>query len=437
MKILVVGSGGREHAIAWKLAQSEQIQKIYIAPGNAGTAIDNRIQNININSNDIHALLEFAISEQITFTVVGPEAPLAAGIVDLFRSKKLDIFGPTKQAAMLEYSKAFAKDFMLRHDIPTAFYQIFDDKILAKQFVYSKGAPIVIKDDGLAAGKGVVVAMELQQALDAIDLMLDDNRENNISNNKKIVIEEFLHGEEASFIVMVDGKNILPLATSQDHKRLLDNDKGPNTGGMGAYSPAPVVTPETHAKIMREIIEPTIRGMEQEGVEFTGFLYAGVMINEHGDPKNLEFNCRMGDPETQVIMARLKTDLVDMFKSSFTQTLDVINAQWDRRSAIGVVLAAHGYPEKVRNDDEITGANIVVQNAEIDSEHDSQAIIFHAGSKYDAANKTTLTNGGRVLCVVALSDNLKQAKKNVYSTINTIKFDGMQYRNDIGNKAIK
>ncbi len=426
MKILVVGNGGREHAIAWKLAQAENIQKIYVAPGNGGTATDKRLENINIT--DIQELAKFAADEQIAFTVVGPEAPLASGIVDEFRSKNLLIFGPTKKAAQLESSKAFAKIFMQRHNIPTAYYAIFNNNQDAKDYILEKGAPIVIKDDGLAAGKGVVVAMTITEALDAVDLMLGND--SNKNNSKQIVIEEYLSGEEASFIVMADGKNILPLATSQDHKRLKDGDLGSNTGGMGAYSPAPVVTPKVHARIMREIIEPAVKGMEKDGIPYTGFLYAGVMIDENGNPKTLEFNCRMGDPETQTIMARMKSNLVDVFKMSFEQKLNLVNIEWDRRCALGIVLASHNYPNTPRIGDKINGVNYTSENSEA-------PVVFHAGTKYNAENKELTTSGGRILCVVALGDGVKQAKKNAYDAVNNISFDGMQFRTDIGYRAIK
>ncbi len=431
MKILVIGNGGREHALAWKLAQSKNIQTVYVAPGNGGTALDKRLQNIPITH--IPDLLEFAIKEQIAFTVVGPEAPLAMGIVDVFRQQGLSIFGPTQQAAQLESSKAFAKNFMSKYAIPTAEYGVFNAYDDAKAYVLKKGAPIVIKDDGLAAGKGVVVAMNMQQALDALDMMFSTGTKINLNNTQKcVVIEEYLEGEEASFIVMVDGKNILPLATSQDHKRLKDGDEGPNTGGMGAYSPAPVVTPQIHSKIMREIIEPTVKGMEKEGIPFTGFLYAGIMIDKNGQPKTLEFNCRMGDPETQPIMARLKTDLVEIFKASFTQELDKIELEWDRRYALGVVLAAHNYPDTPRANDIISGANIVHEDTE-----NNNTFIFHAGTKYSEEEQALYTCGGRVLCVVGLSDTIKHAKKQTYEMLESIKFDGMQFRGDIGYRAIK
>lgn len=421
MKILVVGSGGREHALAWKLAQSERIQLVYVAPGNGGTALDDRLKNVAIT--DPRALAEFAQQENIALTVVGPETPLAAGIVNIFRDLGLKIFGPTKEAAQLESSKDFAKSFMQRHAIPTAEYQTFSEVQAAHEYIDRKGAPIVIKADGLAAGKGVVVALTLEEAHQAVDAMLSDNKLGDAG--ARVVIEEFLAGEEASFIVMVDGKNILPLATSQDHKRLLDNDEGPNTGGMGAYSPAPIVTPALHARVMREIIQPTVQGMAKDGITFTGFLYAGLMIDDQGNPKTLEFNCRMGDPETQPIMARLKTDLVGVMEHAVNGTLDTIELEWDRRTALGVVLAAAGYPDAPRKGDVITG---------IPAETDD-SVTFHAGTVLNGTQLTT--NGGRVLCVVGLGDSVKVAQKKAYDVIDHIRFDGAQFRRDIGWRALK
>ena len=420
MKILVVGSGGREHALAWKLAQSERIQTVFVAPGNGGTASDNRLKNVDIT--DLHELVEFAKTEHIGLTLVGPEVPLAAGIVNLFRDHGLKIFGPTKEAAQLESSKDFAKSFMQRHGIPTAQYKTFSDITAAHNFVDANGAPIVIKADGLAAGKGVVVAMSLQEAHDAVDMMLSDNKLGDAG--ARIVIEEFLTGEEASFIVMVDGKNILPLATSQDHKRLRDNDEGPNTGGMGAYSPAPIITPEIHARVMREIIHPTVQGMAKDGIIFTGFLYAGLMIDDQGNVKTLEFNCRMGDPETQPIMARLKTDYVTVLEHAIDGQLDKIELVWDRRTALGVVMAAEGYPDAPRKGAHITG---------IPAETDD-CVTFHAGTRADQG-KFTVT-GGRVLCAVGLGDSVKVAQKHAYDAIDLIKFDGAQSRRDIGWRAL-
>ena len=421
MKILVVGSGGREHALAWKLAQSKRIQVVLVAPGNGGTALDARMKNVAIT--DPAALADFAQQEQVTLTVVGPEAPLAAGIVDIFRERGMKIFGPTRKAAQLESSKDFAKAFMERHGIPTARYQTFSDADAAHRYIDEQGAPIVIKADGLAAGKGVVVAMTLEEAHSAIDMMLSDNRFGDAG--ARVVIEEFLEGEEASFIVMVDGKNMLPLATSQDHKRLLDQDLGPNTGGMGAYSPAPIVTPQLHARVMREIIQPTVQGMAKDGIPYTGFLYAGLMIDAEGNPKTLEFNCRMGDPETQPIMARLKTDLVSVMEHAVAGTLDEIELDWDRRTALGVVMAASGYPDAPRKNDVITGI----------PEETEHSMTFHAGTSLD--NKALTTQGGRVLCVVGLGDSVRVAQKHAYEALDQIQFDGMQFRRDIGWRALK
>jgi phosphoribosylamine---glycine ligase len=421
MKILVVGSGGREHALAWKLAQSPRIQMVYVAPGNGGTALDQRLENVPIS--DPQWLAQFVVKENIALTVVGPEAPLAAGLVNLFRDQGLKIFGPTKEAAQLESSKDFAKAFMKRHGIPTAEYQTFSDAKSAHDYVNAKGAPIVIKADGLAAGKGVVVAMSLDEAHDAVDMMLSDNRLGDAG--ARVVIEEFLDGEEASFIVMVDGKNILPLATSQDHKRLKDRDEGPNTGGMGAYSPAPIVTPSLHARVMREIIVPTVQGMAQDGIPFTGFLYAGLMIDKAGKPRTLEFNCRMGDPETQPIMARLKTDLVGVMEHAVNGTLDAVELDWDRRTALGVVMAAAGYPEAPRKGDVITG---------IPAESDSH-VVFHAGTTLEGDR--LVASGGRVLCVVGLGDSVRMAQKEAYQVLDQIHFDGAQFRRDIGWRALK
>ncbi len=420
MKLLVVGSGGREHALAWKLAQSPRVQVVYVAPGNGGTAQDERLSNVDIT--DPAALADFAENEQVTLTVVGPEGPLAAGIVNLFRSRGLKIFGPTKEAAQLESSKDFAKAFMQRHAIPTAEYATFTDIAAAHAYLDQKGAPIVIKADGLAAGKGVVVATTLEEAHAAVDSMLADNKLGDAG--ARVVIEEFLDGEEASFIVMVDGKHVLALASSQDHKRLLDGDKGPNTGGMGAYSPAPIVTPQLHARVMREIILPTVRGMEMEGIRYTGFLYAGLMIDAHGNPKTLEFNCRMGDPETQPIMARLKGDFSKVVELAIAGTLATAEIEWDRRTALGVVLAAHNYPDTPRKGDRIS--DIPPETPE--------AVTFHAGTTLE--NGKLVTSGGRVLCVVGLSDSVRGAQSVVYDTINQIEFDGMQYRRDIGHRAL-
>lgn len=420
MKLLVVGSGGREHALAWKLAQSPRVQLVYVAPGNGGTAQDERLRNIDIT--DPAELADFVEKEQIAFTLVGPEGPLAAGIVNLFRSRGLKIFGPSKEAAQLESSKDFAKAFMKRHAIPTAEYETFADVAAAHAYLDTRGAPIVIKADGLAAGKGVVVAQTLEEAHAAVDMMLSDNKLGDAG--ARVVIEEFLAGEEASFIVMVDGKHVLALASSQDHKRLLDADQGPNTGGMGAYSPAPIVTPQLHARVMREIIQPTVRGMEKEGIRFTGFLYAGLMIDAQGNPKTLEFNCRMGDPETQPIMARLKGDFSKVVEQAIAGTLDTIELEWDRRTALGVVLAAHNYPDTPRKGDRIS--DIPAETAD--------SVTFHAGTTLTDGKLTT--SGGRVLCVVGLADSVRSAQSVAYETINQISFDGMQYRRDIGYRAL-
>ena len=427
MKILVIGGGGREHALAWKLAQSPKATKVFVAPGNGGTAFaGGKLENLPIT--DPVALREWAQAEKIGLAVVGPEAPLAAGVVDEFRAHGLKIFGPTKAAAQLESSKAFSKAFMQRHGIPTATYDTFTDPVAAHAYIDKLGAPIVIKADGLAAGKGVVVAMTLEEAHAAVDFMLVDNKFG-VQHNEggaRVVIEEFLAGEEASFIVLVDGKNVCALATSQDHKRLKDGDEGPNTGGMGAYSPAPVVTADVYGRAMREIILPTVRGMEKDGVPFTGFLYAGLMIDGQGQPKTLEFNTRMGDPETQPILMRLKTDFVDVLLAATDGRLDQVELEWDRRTALGVVMAAAGYPESPRKGDLISGLP-----AEADD-----AMVFHAGSQLDAEGKPR-TSGGRVLCVTALGDSVRQAQQRAYDVARGIHFDGMQYRRDIGHRAIK
>ena len=425
MKVLVIGGGGREHALAWKLAQSEKLQAVYVAPGNGGTALDPRLENIPLT--DVVALRKWAQQEKVALTVVGPEQPLAAGVVDEFRAHGLRIFGPTKAAAQLESSKAFSKAFMKRHGIPTAEYETFSDPAAAHAYVERKGAPIVVKADGLAAGKGVVVAMNLREAHDAIDFMLVDNAPG-VSHNEggaRVVIEEFLQGEEASFIVLCDGRNVTALATSQDHKRLLDGDEGPNTGGMGAYSPAPVVTPEVHARAMREVILPTIKGMESDGIPYTGFLYAGLMIAPDGQIKTLEFNCRMGDPEAQPIMMRLKTELYDVMMAATSGALDQVVLEWDRRTALGVVMAAHGYPANPRKGDAITG---LPREAE-------DAMVFHAGTHQ--RDRATVTAGGRVLCVTALADSVKAAQQRAYEVAEQISFDGAQFRRDIGHRALR
>jgi len=423
LNILVVGSGGREHALAWKIAQSPRVGKVFVAPGNAGTARDATLTNVALTA--IPDLVAFAEREHVMLTVVGPEGPLAEGIVDAFRAAGLKIFGPTQAAAQLESSKDFAKAFMARHGIPTAQYRTFVDARAAHEYVDERGAPIVIKADGLAAGKGVVVAMELSDAHAAIDAMLVDNAMGDAG--ARVVVEEFLAGEEASFIVMVDGKHVLPLASSQDHKRLQDGDAGPNTGGMGAYSPAPVVTPELHARIMREIVLPTVNGMAADGIPYTGFLYAGVMIDGAGVPQTLEFNCRMGDPETQPIMARLKSDLVDLIEHAVNARLDAVDAAWDRRTALGVVLAAAGYPDHPRKGDAIAGLERITPEAHPD------VVVFHAGTTL--VDGATVVSGGRVLCVTALADSVRQAQRAAYSAIADLGFAGMQFRTDIGYRA--
>jgi phosphoribosylamine---glycine ligase len=425
MKVLVIGGGGREHALAWKLAQSPRVQAVYVAPGNGGTALDPRLENVPIN--DIPALRDWALANKIALTVVGPEGPLAAGVVDEFQAHGLRVFGPTRAAAQLESSKAFSKAFMRRHKIPTAEYETFSDPAEAHAYVERKGAPIVIKADGLAAGKGVVVAMTKDEAHEAIDFMLLDNKLG-VTHNEggaRVVIEEFLHGEEASFIVLCDGKNVAALATSQDHKRLLDNDLGPNTGGMGAYSPAPVVTPEIHARVMREIILPTIKGMREDGIPFSGFLYAGLMIDSAGRAKTLEFNCRMGDPETQPIMMRLKSDFFEVMMAATSGGLDQVELQWDRRTALGVVMAAAGYPLNPRKGDRITGLPAGAEDA----------MVFHAGTA--KTGEDIVTSGGRVLCVTALADSVKAAQQRAYGLTQAIQFDGAQYRRDIGYRAVR
>ncbi|MES2184195.1 MAG: phosphoribosylamine--glycine ligase [Pseudomonadota bacterium] len=425
MKVLVIGGGGREHALAWKLAASPKVQKVYVAPGNGGTARDAQFENVPLT--DVVALREWAQHEKIGLTVVGPEAPLAAGVVDEFRNHGLKVFGPTRAAAQLESSKAFSKAFMQRHGIPTAEYDTFTDAAAAHAYVDRMGAPIVVKADGLAAGKGVVVATTLAEAHEAIDFMLQDNKFGVVHNagGARVVIEEFLQGEEASFIVLCDGRDVVALATSQDHKRLQDGDEGPNTGGMGAYSPAPVVTADVHARAMREIILPTIRGMEKDGIPYTGFLYAGLMIDAQGKPKTLEFNCRMGDPETQPILMRLKSDLSDVLLAGAEGRLAQVDLQWDRRVALGVVMAAHGYPLDPRKGDTITGLP-----ADADD-----AMVFHAGTVLQDGE--VKTSGGRVLCVTALADSVKQAQQKAYDVARGIHFDGAQYRRDIGFRAVK
>ena len=421
MKLLVIGSGGREHAIAWKLAQSPKVQKVFVAPGNGGTARENGLENAAVS--EVADLVAFAKRESVYLTVVGPEAALAAGVVDAFRDAGLKIFGPTRAAAQLESSKDFAKAFMVRHNIPTALHRTFQSADLAKAFVAKSGAPIVVKADGLAAGKGVVVAASVEEAQTAIDRMMNEKSLGEAGT--RVVVEEFLQGEEASFIVMCDGTSALPLATSQDHKRLRDNDEGPNTGGMGAYSPAPIVTPKIHARVMREIIQPAIQGMAQDGVPYSGFLYAGLMIDRAGNPKALEFNCRLGDPETQPIVLRLKSDLLGLVERALAGNLSQVEAEWDRRAALGVVIAAHGYPDDPRKGDAITGIPAPADDCRV----------FHAGTRADG--KALVTSGGRVLCVTALGDSVKMARTRAYEAVERIRFEGMQYRKDIGHRAIK
>jgi phosphoribosylamine---glycine ligase len=418
MKVLVIGAGGREHALAWKLAQGDRVQTVFVAPGNGGTAADPVLHNVPLT--DPAALADFAATEKVALTVVGPEAPLAAGIVDLFRARGLRIFGPTRAAAMLESSKSFAKDFMQRHGIPTALFASFDDGAAAHAHVDRHGAPIVIKADGLAAGKGVVVAMDVAEAHAAIDHMLPPG-----SAGARVVIEEFMAGEEASFIVLCDGQHVLPLATSQDHKRIGDGDTGPNTGGMGAYSPAPVVTPNVHARVMQEIINPTLAGMARDGMPYTGFLYAGLMIDAQGKPRTVEFNCRLGDPEAQVILMRLKSDLFEVLMAATDGSLDRAELTWDRRVALGVVMAAAGYPGPVRSGDRISG--LPVSSATLQ--------VFHAGTTQ--CDDTLVTNGGRVLCVTALGESVKLAQQQAYEALQGIHIEGAVWRRDIGHRAAK
>ena len=421
MKLLVLGGGGREHALAWKLAQSPRVQKVFVAPGNGGTATENGVENVALTNTD--ELISFCKKENIYLTVVGPEAPLAAGVVDAFRDAGLRIFGPTRAAAQLESSKDFAKSFMARHKIPTAQHQTFDNAEAAKAYVARRGAPIVVKADGLAAGKGVVVAASVAEAHAAIDQMMTQKSLG--AAGARMVVEDFLEGEEASFIVMSDGAHVLPLATSQDHKRLRDGDQGPNTGGMGAYSPAPVVTPKIHARVMCEIIVPTVQAMANDGLPYVGFLYAGLMIDKGGNPKTLEFNCRLGDPETQPIILRLKSDLLELIDAALEGRLHRVEPQWDRRAALGVVVAAAGYPEEPRKNDAISGLPKPGEDCRV----------FHAGTRLDG--KTLVTNGGRVLCVTALGDSVKMARTRAYEALEGIRFDGMQYRKDIAHRAIK
>jgi phosphoribosylamine--glycine ligase len=419
LKLLVIGSGGREHAIAWRLAQSPKVSRVYVAPGNAGTEREDGLYNVDVTA--IPDLVKFAKDEAIEVTVVGPEGPLAAGIVDAFRAAGLKVFGPTRAAAQLEASKDFAKRFMQRHGIPTARYETFTDAKAAHAYIDRHGAPIVVKADGLAAGKGVVVAATPAEARAAIDSMLAGNKLGDAGH--RVVIEEFMDGEEASFIVMADGKNVLPLPSTQDHKRIFDGDQGPNTGGMGAYSPAPVVTPEVQNRVMRDIIMPAVKGMAAEGVPYTGFLYAGLMIDAQGTPRVVEFDCRLGDPETQPIFLRLKSDFFDLVEHALAGALNEVDPQWDRRAALGVVLAAAGYPDAPRKGDEIRGL----------PKDEEDFHVFHAGTA-SAAGKV-VTNGGRVLCVTALGDKVKIAAERAYEIAEKIRFDGMQYRRDIGHRA--
>ncbi|ALG67321.1 phosphoribosylamine--glycine ligase [Beggiatoa leptomitoformis] len=423
MKILIIGNGGREHALAWKVAQTAGVAKVFVAPGNAGTAREAKVENVPIKSDDIHTLVTFALQQRIDLTIVGPEAPLVAGVVDKFRVAGLRCFGPTSGSAQLEGSKAFTKDFLARHAIPTADYSHFTEVQPAIDYIRAKGAPIVVKADGLAAGKGVILAQTEAEAIAAVEDMLAGNAFGDAGN--RVVIEAFLVGEEASFICMVDGEHILPMATSQDHKARDDGDKGPNTGGMGAYSPAPVVTPDIHEKIMRLVIEPTVKGMAAEGLPYTGFLYAGVMIDQQGNPKVLEYNCRFGDPETQPIMMRLQSDLVALCNAALDKRLHEVTAQWDNRAALGVVLAAGGYPNDYAKGDVIQGLEIATAE---------NVKVFHAGTSEH--NGQVITNGGRVLCVCALGDSVKTAQTAAYAHIQKITWQKMYCRHDIGYRAI-
>ncbi len=423
MNVLVIGSGGREHALAWKAAQSPKVDKVFVAPGNAGTNNEAKLENVAIGVEDITALIIFAKDNNVELTIVGPEAPLVIGVVDAFREAGLRCFGPTQGAAQLEGSKAFTKDFLARHAIPTADYQNFTEIEPALAYVREKGAPIVVKADGLAAGKGVIVAMTLEEAEAAIKDMLAGNAFGEAGH--RVVVEEFLDGEEASFICMVDGKNILPMATSQDHKRVGEGDSGPNTGGMGAYSPAPVVTAEIHDRIMKEVIEPTVQGMAEEGNPYTGFLYAGLMINKDGAPKVIEYNCRFGDPETQPIMMRLQSDLVELCETALDGKLDSATAEWDERAALGVVLAAAGYPGDYPKGDVIEGLN---------GADSADAKIFHAGTALKDGQ--VVTAGGRVLCAVGLGNSVSEAQAKAYELTKKISWEGMFYRNDIGYRAV-
>ncbi len=423
MKVLIIGNGGREHALAWKTAQSPLVDEVFVAPGNPGTSLESKIKNIDINVTDLQALADFAENQKIDLTIVGPEAPLVAGVVNVFNARGLKIFGPSKEAAQLEGSKSFTKDFLARHNIPTAKYQNFTEVEPALNYIDTLGAPVVVKADGLAAGKGVIVAMTVDEAKDAVRDMLSGNAFG--SAGSKVVIEEFLAGEEASFIVMVDGEHVLPMATSQDHKRVGDNDTGPNTGGMGAYSPAPVVTDDVYNKVMERVIYPTVKGMASEGNKYVGFLYAGLMIDSNGDPKVIEFNCRFGDPETQPIMVRMKSDLAELCYAACEGKLDTKNCEYDKRPAVGVVLAAEGYPKSPRKGDEITGI----------PEGTSELKVFHAGTKI--VEGKLVTNGGRVLCATALGNTVREAQQKAYELAAKISWNGMFYRHDIGYRAIE
>jgi len=423
MKILVIGSGGREHALAWKLAQSERVTEVIVAPGNAGTATEPKCRNANVAVNNLDGLLSLARNAKIDLTVVGPEIPLVAGVVDRFRDAGLRVFGPTAAAAQLEGSKAYAKDFLARHGIPTAFYSVFTEVEPALAYLREKGAPIVVKADGLAAGKGVIVAMTLREAEDAVTDMLSGNAFGDAG--ARVVIEEFLEGEEASFISMVDGRTALPMATSQDHKRVGDGDTGPNTGGMGAYSPAPVVTPEVHARVMRDVVEPTVQGMIADGTPFTGFLYAGLMIDAAGAPKVIEFNVRFGDPETQPVMMRLRSDLLDLMEAAIDERLDEVEASWDPRPSLGVVMAAQNYPDAPRLGDTINSWDV----PDVD-----ETKVFHAGTRVEGDH--VVTSGGRVLCVCALGEDIADAQRRAYEEVSGISWPGEFHRHDIGWRAI-
>jgi phosphoribosylamine---glycine ligase len=425
MNVLIIGAGGREHALAWKAAQSPLVETVFVAPGNGGTALEPKLENVVIDISDFEALSNFALANKVDLTIVGPEQPLVDGVVDHFQARKLAIFGPAKGAAQLEGSKAFTKDFLARHNIPSADYKSFTDVEAALGYLREKGAPIVVKADGLAAGKGVIVATDLNEAEAAVRDMLAGNAFGEAGH--RVVIEEFLSGEEASFIVMVDGENILPMATSQDHKRVGDGDTGPNTGGMGAYSPAPVVTPEVHRRIMKEVIEPTVKGMAAEGNEYVGFLYAGLMITPDGTPKVIEYNCRFGDPETQPIMMRLQSDLVELCLAALDRRLDQADANWDRRASLGVVLAAGGYPERYNKGDSISG---------LPQTDEEDAKVFHAGTRQDESG-SIVTNGGRVLCVVGLGESVAEAQQKAYHLAGEIHWTGVYHRRDIGYRAIE